>query len=43
MICPEGGLRPSIEMKGEHPTMMKNLIAVFTLIGMNAAMNDRVL
>jgi hypothetical protein len=30
-------------MKGANPTMMKNLIAVFTLIGMNAAMNDRVL
>ena len=43
MICPEGGPRPSNEMKGENPAMMKNLIAVFTLIGMNAAMNDRVL
>lgn len=26
-----------------NPTMMKLLIAVFTLIGENAAMNDRVL
>ena len=30
-------------MKGENLTMMKLMIAVFTLIGENAAMNDRVL
>jgi hypothetical protein len=30
-------------MKGEIPIMMKYIAQVFALIGMNAAMNDRVL
>ena len=39
-----GGRAQALEcMKGENLTMMKMLKAVFTLIGENAAMNDRVL